>query len=220
MNDWVNWTDYSNAVTPEAQRLADEREKLKQQQRDQMIAASEKLKGEQALDIRTGGKGEITSLPGYADLVKQQEAGQGQWAAQQARGWEALLGGQQDKPQASGWSGLDKRLSDIQARGQLDVTKRDADEKAKIERERKEGEERNKKTQAEYIYSKQLQDYLSQITGGGRRGSVTPKQREKILREFNSLPPDEQRRRVASFVIDREKRPHVYKTKDTYTPRE
>ncbi|MCA3125091.1 MAG: hypothetical protein ING90_20840 [Rhodocyclaceae bacterium] len=214
MNDWVNWSEYSEAVTPEAQRLSDEREKLRQQQRDQMIAASEKLKGEQALDIRTGGKGEITSLPGYAELTKQQEAGQGQWAAQQAKGWEALLTGQQDKPQESGWAGLNKRLTDIQAKGQLDVTKRDAEAKAKIERERKEGEERIKKQNEARIYDQQLQDYLSQITGGGRRGSVTPAQREKILAQFYALPPDEQRRRVAAFVIDRQKRPHVYKTKD------
>lgn len=218
MNDWVNWTDYSNAVTPEAQRLADEREKLKQQQRDQMIAASEKLKGEQALDIRTGGKGEITSLPGYADLVKQQEAGQGQWAAQQARGWEALLGGQQDKPQASGWSGLDKRLTDIQARGQLDVTKRDADAKAKIERERKEGEERLKREQAEYIYSRQLQDYIREKVGRTRSHRQNAKNEAKFMREWNKLTPDEQRRKVAAWAISREQNPQLHATKDTYTP--
>lgn len=140
MNDWVNWQQYSDAVTPEAQRLADEREKLRTSQREQMLAATEQLKGSQQSQIRAGGRGEVSELPGYQQLLKQQQAGEQTWAQSQARGWESMLGDQQ--PQASGWEGLSRRLGDLQARGQMAVKQRDADAEARAARERKEGKER------------------------------------------------------------------------------
>lgn len=159
MNDWVNWSEYSSAVTPESQRLAEEREKLREQQRQEMVTASEKLRGEQAMDIRTGGKGEVSSLPGYSDILKQQQAGQGQWATQQARGWETMLAGQPKEPQQSGWSGLSKRLTDIQERGQVAIAQREMDAQAKAEKERKQGVARMEAQRKEAERQQNMQRY-------------------------------------------------------------
>lgn len=212
MNDWVNWQQYSDAVTPEAQRLADEREKLRTSQREQMLAATEQLKGSQQSQIRAGGRGEVSELPGYQQLLKQQQAGEQTWAQSQARGWESMLGDQQ--PQASGWEGLSRRLGDLQARGQMAVKQRDADAEAKAARERKEGQARMATQDAEYIKAMNLQDYLAQITGGGRGQVLTQSQKDKRLAEFNALPQAEKDRRVMAFVIDRRNRPHVYRRKE------
>jgi len=165
MTDWVNWSQYAEQVTPEVQRMAQERQQSAANQQAAMTQGVESLRQQSRAQ---GGASDITKLGGYGQLMGQQQQAYRQQAQQQAMvsPWEAQLGGAQQAENP--WSQLSSRLQDVQQESNRMQAKKSADI---AEQQRKTAEDAALKQTAK-------------VTEQGRRQQLADTDRARLFRDW------------------------------------